>query len=509
MKIERKKNAVRNIFTGVILRLLQTIVPFLLRSVMIFRIGIEYVGLDSLFTSILHVLNLVEMGVGSAMIYSMYKPIAMDEECKICSLLNLYRKYYRIIGAVILLVGLGVIPILRKLISGDVPPNVNIYYLYLINLCATVLSYWLFAYKNSLLIAHQRNDIINVINIISYGVRYGGQFVALLLFKNIYLYFVALLFSQLLANVITVCVTNVHFPQYKPKGDLNKGEKESINRRIKDIFIAKLGGTITNSADTLVISAFLGLEILAKYNNYYCVLVAVIGFVTIVLQSCLGGIGNSLVVDAPEKKYKNFEVFSMMLTWIIGYCTAGIFCLIQPFMVLWVKEKNVLNEEFVVLLAIYFCVLETGVIWSTYKDAGGIWHKDRYRPLVVTIVNLCLNLIMVNYWGLYGVVLSTVISYVVVGMPWIIYNLFSTLFCRNATSYVLKVFYGFLTTFIACVVSKFACGFINVEGVWGIVYKGLIVTLVSNMVFWGMFFKREEFDAMKIMLYGMICKVKK
>ena len=160
-KIERTKNATRNIIFGVILKAYQIIAPFLMRTALIYLMGVQYLGLNSLFTSILQVLNLAELGVGSAMIYSMYKPIAEDNNAAICALMKLYRTYYRVIGLIIAVAGCALTPFIPKLISGDVPEKVNIYVLYLLNLGATVLSYWLYAYKNSILQAYQRMDVVS------------------------------------------------------------------------------------------------------------------------------------------------------------------------------------------------------------------------------------------------------------------------------------------------------------------------------------------------------------
>ena len=150
MKIERTKNATRNIIFGGLLKIYQIVIPFVMRTVMIYFLGIQYLGLNSLFTSILQVLNLAELGVGSAMVYSMYKPIVEDDKERICSLMRLYRTYYRVIGLIIAVAGTILTPFVPHLIKGDVPADMNVYILYLLNLGATVLSYWLFAYKNSL-----------------------------------------------------------------------------------------------------------------------------------------------------------------------------------------------------------------------------------------------------------------------------------------------------------------------------------------------------------------------
>ena len=159
MRIEKTKNASRNITFGLAQKIYQIIVPFLLRTALIVYLGAEYVGLNSLFISILAVLNIAELGVGNALVFSMYKPIAHDDTKTICALMRLYKIYYIIIGAIVLAAGLVILPFIPQLIKGDVPADVNVYVLYLLNLGATVLSYWVLSYKNSILLAHQRTDV--------------------------------------------------------------------------------------------------------------------------------------------------------------------------------------------------------------------------------------------------------------------------------------------------------------------------------------------------------------
>ena len=184
MKINRTENAVRNILFGGILRVYQIVIPFVMRTVMIYCMGVQYLGLNSLFTSILQVLNLAELGVGSAMVYSMYKPIAEDDTDTICALMGLYRTYYQCIGLIIAVIGVGLTPFIPKLIKSDLPVGINIYALYLLNLSATVLSYWLFAYKNSLLQAHQRIDVTSKVTLITNTLQYVVQIFVLAVLKN-------------------------------------------------------------------------------------------------------------------------------------------------------------------------------------------------------------------------------------------------------------------------------------------------------------------------------------
>ena len=172
MKIQRTKNAGRNIVFGTVLKVYNIVIPFLMRTLMIYQMGMEYAGLNNLFSSLFQVLNLAELGIGAALTFSMYEPIAKDESEKISALLNLYRKCFQIIGGIIFALGLLCMPFLKYLVNGNVPDNLNLQHLYFLYLLNTVLSYWLFSYKKSLIYAFQRNDINSKISLVTYSIQY-------------------------------------------------------------------------------------------------------------------------------------------------------------------------------------------------------------------------------------------------------------------------------------------------------------------------------------------------
>lgn len=504
MKIERTKNATRNMLFGSILKIYQIAVPFLMRTAMIYLLGIEYLGLNSLFTSILQVLNLAELGVGSAMIFSMYKPIAENDQIIICALMKLYRNYYRIIGLIILLVGCMLIPFLPYLIKSDVPVNINIYILYLMNLFATVLTYWLFAYKNSILQAHQRNDIGSKITIITDTIKYVLQITVLVVFHNYYYFVIVILFTQVITNIITAYIANKLYPQYKPMGSLDKDERKKINRRIRDLFTSKIGTVVVNSSDTIVISAFLGLTMLAIYQNYFYIITAVLGLVSIIFASCTAGIGNSLVVESERKNYNDLKKLTFIIAWLAGWCTVCLLCLFQPFMKIWVGKDLMLSFPVVICLCIYFFMYEINQLLNLYKDAAGMWHEDRFRPLVTALTNLVLNLILVNFIGIYGVVLSTVISMLFVGMPWLLYNLFTVVFKIHAKRYILRLLQYVAIIGLTCAITYFIIYFLPKSGNIAFIMKAIVCCVVPNVLFYFIFKLFPEYKDVKNMILGMV-----
>lgn len=494
MIIERTKNATRNIIFGLIQRVFQIVFPFVIRTVMIYFMGIEYVGLNSLFVSVLQVLNLVELGVGSAMVFSMYKPIAEDDTERICALLKLYKTYYRAIGLVICVIGLLFTPFVPYLIKCDLPSELNVYVLYWLSLATTVLSYWLFAYKNSLFQAHQRLDIVSRITVVVNGVFYLIQIIIIVCTKDYYLYTISTLLMQAAVNIVTAIYATKLFPDYRAYGKLDKIEVKNINQRIRDLFTAKIGGTITNSVDTVVVSAFLGLTTLAIFQNYSFILSAVFTVVAIIFNSVIAGMGNSFVTETMDKNYTDFKRFSFIMCWIICFCCSCFIALLQPFVELWVGEELLLPIEMVFLFCIYFYVYEIAMIWATVKDAAGIWHEDRFRPLIGATANLIMNIIFVQKIGLYGILLSTILSYVCISMPWLVRNLFTILFKRSAWDYLKMLLTNMLLTFFSCVIVFVICESVPVAGFIGLIVRFVICLFFSNIIQFLFLRQEPEFE---------------
>ena len=466
-----------------------------MRTAMIYIMGVQYLGLNSLFTSVLQVLNLAELGVGSAMVYSMYKPIAEDDDTTICALMKLYRTYYRVIGLVIAVVGCVLTPFIPYLIKSDVPAGLNIYILYLLNLGATVLSYWLFAYKNSIIQAHQRVDVVSKVTLVTSTIQYGLQLFVLWAFHNYYLYVIVMLATQALTNIVAAICADKLYPQFKPRGKVDKILVQRINQRIKDLFTSKIGAIIYDSADTIVISAFLGLTVLAVYQNYFYILNSITGLITVVFVACTAGIGNSIVVESKEKNYQDLNKFTFIITWVAGFCSVCLLCIYQPFMELWVGKDLMLSLSAVVCFVIYFFVRQFNGLFNLYKDASGMWHEDRLRPLAAALTNLVLNLILVQFIGIYGILLSTVLAILCVGMPWLLHNLFTVIFEKKhmwhfiggLAKYTFVVFFSCLVTYFIC--SRFSLGVIPT-----ILVRGVICLIVPNLIYYLAFRKTKVFQ---------------
>lgn len=510
MKLSRTKNAVRNSFYGGINFVYTTIAPFIMRTLMLYYLGVEYTGLNGLFASILQVLNLTELGVGSAMNYSMYRAIAADDEAQICALMKLYRKYYRIIGCVIAVIGLIILPFVPKLIKGSVPEDLNVFVLYILNLATTVFSYFLFAYRNCLVASFQRNDISSKVTISVHTVTYILQAIVLVLFRNYYLYLILSLASQLLINVCTAYITTKMFPKYHPEGELSKDTITAINRRVKDIFTAKFSTVVMNSSDPIIISSFLGLTALAMYQNYYYIVHALATLLSVLLSSVMAGFGNSLLTETSEKNIRDLKKFTMIIMWLSSVFVVGIISCIQPVMDIWVGPDLKFSFGIVICFCIYYFTSATLRLFNMYKDAAGIWTYDKYRPMVAAGANLTLNLLTVRFLGIYGIILSTVVAQLVISIPWILRNLFKYVFDQKAFfSYVKRIIFYFVDAIIICVISLIVCNQIVLSPWLTFITRGIVCVIISNVLILVTFKMLPEFDDCKELLIKLISKGRK
>lgn len=508
MRVERTKNASRNIVWGIIEKIASLLLPFITRTVMIKALGAEYLGLSSLFTSILSVLSISELGFGTAIVFSMYKPIAEDDNKTLCALLNVYKKIYHLIGTVILVGGIAVSPFLNYLIKGTHPSDINIYILYFIYLGNTVISYFLFAYKAALFSAHQRNDLtskrVTIISLISNVLKIA----VLLTLHNYYAYVIIIPLATILTNLANAFLANKMFPDIKCIGTISDEMKSALKKRIVGLISFKIYNVVFASVDTIVISSFLGLTPLAIYNNYYYIQTSIVGFLTILTTSITAGVGNKMVTNTREENYKDFKNFTFANGWLCSWCSVCLFCLYQDFMRLWVGEKLLMPMETMALMVLYFLLPRITTMTYTYREAAGLWWEDRFRPLVATAVNLLTNLILVKFIGMNGVIISTLICTILINVPWGSYILFKNYFKSKPYEYWLQLLFYLLITVIAGIITIFICNFVSADSWLGLIIKALICALIPNVVFWICYHKMSEYKYTKQLAFRMVGSLK-
>lgn len=508
MKIERTKNTIRNISWGYIYRIIAIVLPFLFRTTVIKCLGAEYLGVSSLFTSILQVLSLSELGFGTAIVYSMYKPIAENNDVQVCALLRFYKRIYFVIGIVVFAVGIIILPFIPHLITGGYPSDLNIYFVYVMFLLNTVISYFLFAYKSSLLSAFQRNDLESKALIVISLFRYAAEIIGLYITRQYYLFLCVEVISTILLNFVKLFIVNKNFPQYSCKGEIDDVQKKEIKDNVLALMCHKIGGTILNSADNIVLSAFMGVVVVSNFGNYYYIMNAVESVVIICFAGMTAGIGNSFVTETVEKNRDYFRKVLFFNAWIVCMCSACFVCLYQDFMQLWVGKEYMFTDSIVALFVLYFfthCIRRTIIV---FRDGAGMWQDNKWQPIVSALFNLVVNIILVNIIGVAGILISSILSMFLIDIPWE-----TKAFCKRidmrGREYILLLVKYLLITIGVCAGLYIGTSLFNLPLIISLLVKGILAVVFSNMVLWILFRRTNEFDYFSALIGRYLKKFKR
>ena len=476
--------------------------PFLNRTLFLWLLGPAYLGLNGLFGSILGVLMLAELGFGTAVVCSMYKPVADDDKPLLCAYLLFFRTVYRWIGVFIFSAGLLLLPFLRRLVHGSVPPDVNLHLLYLIHLFNTSLSYFLFAYRGSVLSAYHRYDVQTNIRTLVSIAQYIVVFVVLLVTRNYYFYVLTTVFFTAVQNLLILHEAERLFPEIRPRGKLAKELRRRVVSDVASIFLHKVGGVVSYSMSNLVISAFLGLVAVAAYGNYYYVYTAVAGIVWIVYHSMSSGFGNRIHTESRQKNFQLFMEFNRLVGIVVIWCAAMMAALYQPFLHEWTRGNPALMCHALTpaLMVVYFYVNQSRQVLLSFKSAAALWRQDRWKPIVAGAVNLAVNITFViclpAAYKLDGVIFASVFSLLLIQVPWESHVVFSEFFnSEQSAKYWRFQLRSAVLAAVLCVLTWGCVVLIRVPGIAGFFVKG-VVAAVFSAAFLLAFFHRNVIDAL-------------
>lgn len=486
----------RNTFWGVIYRIITLLGPFAIKTIIIKKMGLEYSGLNNLFTSVLTVLNLANLGFSNALVYTMYRAVAEEDNDALCAMLNFYRRAYRIVGLVILGMGLIVMPFLPHLVNGECPPGINLYVLFAIYLAETSFDYLMFGYNVAIFSAYQRGDITMKISTVRYIVQYAVQAAALLLFANYYIYAVILPLMVIPNNIANYIAARKCYPEITCRGSLAPREKKEVYKRVSALFSHKVGSVAMLSIDSVIISAMLGLTPLSLYGNYYYILSAVNSLVEILTEGSMAGIGNKLITDTEEDNYRLFHTLTYGWLALVGGAAACMLCFYQPFIgAIWLGEEYLLSNGLMMLIVFYFYSRMSRLMLQTYHDAAGLWPVDWLKPYIGTLINITGSILMVKYTGsIAGVLVPTMFVYLFVFTPWEAQIVMRTQFHKNAGAYFRKSTRYVLLAAADSLLCYGLCMLLVPENtVVSLMIRGVIVAVLYPSVWLGVTCKTLEF----------------
>ncbi len=502
----RVQSAARNIVFGYIGNLTTQILGFVLRSIFIAHLGDTLNGVNDLYTSLLSVLSMAELGVGTALNYSLYGPVARKDYEKIKSYMLLYRKAYRVIGLVIGAAGLLVSPFLPYLVKQ--PEGVSVrdmtlyYFIFLFN---TVSSYFV-AYKYSLVNAEQKNyiqtNVITVTKMITVTLQIG----VILATRNFYLYLLTAAFVELIQKIFVSDYLNRRYPYLKDRNvaRLSREETGEVVQKTKALMFHKIGDVARLQTDSMIISSFINVTLVGYVGNYNMILTSVSNFVNIIFNSVLSSFGNLIATESKDKQYQMFRVYRFFACWIYGFSAVGFFLLLTPLIILWpsVGPGKTLPATVVGLILTDYYFKGDRIVLSNFKTAAGVFEQDKYLALLQGAVNLVISIALVQKIGLSGVYVGTIVSGLIANVtkPFIIYK---ACFDRDAKAYFVdSVKYLTVILGILAVLAGVKSAVLQEITVLGFAGMFVLVVIVFNGVFLLLFGRTEEFGY----LWGIVRK---
>lgn len=499
----RIKNSRRNIVRGAFKQVLSIGSQFVLRTVIIYVLGSEYQGVNGLFTSLLTILNLSDLGFSAAVTYILYKPIAEEDQVSINGIISYLKKVYLIIGTIILVIGLAMMPFLNLLISGEKPSDINIHVLFLIYLINSALSYFLFAYKSALLTAYQREDLVSNSYTISLVFTRAIQIVLLLLFHNYYLYAIVLPVGSVVNNILVQIYSKKYFPNSRPDGSVGPKTKFELNQQVKAIFVNRLSDVARNSFDNIVLSSCLGLVAVASYDNYYYIYSAIIGFMGIIVHGVKASIGNSLVVESLEKNKNDLDLFTFLFMWVAGWCTVCLVVLYQPFMDIWMHKRKelILPLYDMILFCIYFYTMSMTYSKNAFLEARGLFKECQKWYVGEAAFNLLLNILLGSKFGITGILIATIITIVFFNFYGGSKVMFHYYFGKGITKYFgSHALYALVSLLVALITFYVSLLIKNESAIISFINKILVCLTLPNFLYILFYHKTAEYTKMKIMI---------
>ncbi len=494
--MSRVKSATRNITFGYVGQVATTIMSFVLRTVFLMHLNEQLLGVNSLYSNILAVLNMAELGIGTALNFSLYGPVARGETDKIKSYMQLYRKAYHVIALVVAGIGLALTPFLGILVKN--PGNISqrdLVLFYLIFLFNTVTSYFV-SYKYSLINAEQKNYIQTNILTITKIVTVFIQIIVVVATENFYLFLLTDAAVQLIQKIFVSRYLDKLYPYLKDKNvtKLAKEESDEVWKKTKALVFHKVGDVARLQTDALIISSFIEVSMAGFVDNYNLVINSVANFVNIIFNSVISSFGNLIATESKEKQFSMFKVYRFFASWVYGFSCIGFMVLLTPLIRLLWGDKWILPQAAVYCILIDYYFKGDRIVLSNYKTAAGVFEPDKYLALIQGAVNLVISIVLVQTpLGLTGVYIGTIVSGLIANVtkPVIIYG---SCFDRKAWGYFADTAKYLLSMVSVLVVCQFISNkVISDLNFVSFFVMAVIITVIFNGVYFLLYGRTEEF----------------
>lgn len=506
-KKSRTEYSVLNIITGLGGYALNTVLGLVCRIVFTRTLSAEYLGVSGLFTNILSMLSLAELGIGSAIVYALYKPLAVDDKEKVASLVKFYGQCYRVIGVVVAVIGVALMPFLHLLID---EPNIQesiylLYGLYLFNAAST----YFFSYRASLLMAAQQNYIVTGVNYIITVAQSVLQIIWLFATHHYIGYLIIQCVGVFIYNIVVSYIARKEYPYIAGKNikPLDEDEKGALVRNIRALVIWKLCGLLVNSTDNIIITFFNGLATVGLASNYTLLSGTLNSLLNQLFNGITASVGNLNAIESKEKKIAMFNIINLANFWLFGWVSIGIFVVSTDIVRLMFGSSYVLplSIPFVIALNFYMVGMQNAV-W-TYKNTMGLFRQGRYLLIITAAINLACSIWLGKMWGLFGILFATAISRALTNTWYDPYAVFKYGLEEKVSIYFKKYGQYALILLLAGAICYGICALIHISALVDVILKFVICCVVPNLVFFLCFHNKEEFQYFRDLTYRVFRRI--
>lgn len=501
MKQNRTSLAFRNAIVTTIVTFLNFPIQFINRYFMVHYLGITYLGLTSLFSNILSVLSLADLGIGSAIVFLLYRPLATHDMKKVSVIMKYYRRIYQCISLVIFVLGLVIIPFLKYFIGNKINYP-NVYLLFIIYLLGSASSY-LFSYNQSLLYADQKNRIISWINLVVTYIMLFAQILTVILFRNPVIYAILFVFSGFVTNlIVTIYVNKKYEFDRNNKDKLTTSEKNSLIHNVVGNMFMRVSGVVVTATDNIFLSAFAGVNIVGIYANYVTVVNVIQKIMTQVIGSITGSIGNFIVQKNKNESKKLFFNLQFINFIMVSIAFLGIYFLCDSVITCWLGKKYIINNLDVFLIALSFYFMNYRMVGWNFVSVYGLARYMKLFSTTEMIANVCFTLIFLSVFKLQltGVLLGTICSTLFTVMWQDPYVIFHHAFHSSPKEYFVKYLYNLIILLIEFLTLKFIFIFINNminQILLKILFEGIIVILIGILIPCVFYIRSDEVKYLK------------
>ncbi|MGG7078769.1 lipopolysaccharide biosynthesis protein [Clostridium sardiniense] len=489
----RTENSMKNIYISILTQIVITLLGFISRKVFIDNLGTEYLGVNGLLTNVLSMMSLVEGGIGTAIVYNLYKPLAENDKEKVIALTQLYKKVYGILAIIIFILSLIIYPLLGYIMKSEegIPFLGVVYFLFVFK---NMISY-LNAHKWSLINADQKGYILAKYNLLFNVITTISKIIILAITRNYILYLLIECLIFIVQNIYNGKIVNIKYPYIKTKKKyvVDKEVKNNLIVNVKALFLHNVGSWCVFGTDNILISSFISVATVGLYSNYTMIIGQLSSLLTPVIGGIGASVGNLIATESSEKSYKIFKITYLINFWIYSFSAIFLFNLLEPFINWWLGYGLLLDNItfFIILVNFYISGLRSSII--TFKVKGGVFDQDKYIPLIESVINLGSSLILVKYLGLAGIFLGTTISSVFVPLWTQSHLVYKHIFNKPVFLYFKKyAFYGAITILVGAF-TTYTCNFIQAGSFISLVIRGIICAIVPNTIYLLIFYKTEEF----------------